>query len=59
LYATTANDYGLKKPSQATFQNVRHGVSQKFSTSFNRILFRDEGLNASITKSRIHDSLIP
>ncbi|KAL3769172.1 hypothetical protein ACHAWU_001240 [Discostella pseudostelligera] len=58
LYGTTANEYGLKKPSQATFQNVRNGVSQKFSKSFNRILFRDEGLNTSIPKSRIHDSLI-
>jgi hypothetical protein len=58
LYGTTTNEYGLKKPSQATFQNVRHGVSQKFSKSFNRILFRDEGLNTSIPKSRIHDSLI-
>lgn len=58
LYGTTANEYGVKKPSQATFQNVRHGVSQQFSKSFNRILFRNEGLNTSIPKSRIHDSLI-
>ena len=58
LYGTTANEYGLKKPSQATFQNVRHGVGQQFSKSFNRILFRNEGLNTSIPKSRIHDSLI-
>lgn len=57
LYGTTANEYGLKKPSQATFQNVRHGVTQQFSKSFNRILFRNEGLNTSIPKSRIHDSL--
>lgn len=58
LYSTTATEYGSKKPSLATFQNVRQGLSQKFSHSFNRTMFHDEGLNASITKSRIHDSLI-
>ncbi|KAL3799402.1 hypothetical protein ACHAW5_010074 [Stephanodiscus triporus] len=58
LYHTTASEYGAKKPSQATFQNVRHGLSQKFSHSFNRTMFHDEGLNASITKSKIHDSLL-
>jgi hypothetical protein len=58
LYHTTATEYGSKKPSLATFQNVRHGLSQKFSHSFNRTMFHDGGLNASITKSKIHDSLV-
>ncbi|KAL3810140.1 hypothetical protein ACHAXA_005289 [Cyclostephanos tholiformis] len=58
LYSTTATEYGSKKPSMATFQNVRQGLSQKFSHSFNRTMFHDEGLNTSIPKSRIHDSLI-
>jgi len=59
LYGTTANEYGLKKPSEATLPTARHGNSQKFSQSFNRTMFRDEGLNSSMTKSKIHDLLTP
>ena len=59
LYVTTANEYGRKRPTQATYQNVRHGMSQKFSQSFNRTMFRDEGLNSAMTRSNIHDSLTP
>jgi len=59
LYGTSANEYGLKKPSAATIPSVRHGMSQQFSQSFNRTMFRDEGLNASMTKSNIHDLLTP
>ena len=58
LYHTTATEYGSKKPSEATFQNVRHGLSQQFSQSFNRTMFHNEGLNAAITKSKVHDSLV-
>ena len=59
LYATTANEFGLRKPSAATYTTARYGLSQKFSQSFNRTMYRDEGLNASMTKSRIHDQLTP
>lgn len=59
LYATTANEYGLKRPMAATIPAARHGVSQRFSQSFNMTMFRDEGLNASMTKSNIHDMLTP
>ena len=60
LFVTTANEYGRKRPTQATYQNnVRHGMSQKFSQSFNRTMFRDEGLNSAMTRSNIHDSLTP
>ena len=58
LYSTTANEFGLKRPTQATYTNVRYGNSQKFSQSFNRTMFRDEGLTCSMTRSNIHDSLI-
>lgn len=58
LYHTTATEYGSKKPSEATFQNVRHGLSQQFSQSFNRTMFHNEGLNAAITKSKVHDLLV-
>lgn len=59
LYITEANEFGLRKPSEASYTTARHGVSQKFSQSFNRTMFRDEGLNASMTKSKIHDQLTP
>mmetsp|Transcript_24295 Transcript_24295/g.43524 ORF Transcript_24295/g.43524 Transcript_24295/m.43524 type:complete len:199 (+) Transcript_24295:29-625(+) len=59
LYGTSANEIGLKKPSSATYPTERHGMSQKFSQSFNRTMFRDEGLNSSMTKSNIHDLLTP
>lgn len=54
LYTTTSNEFGLKKPSAATFSNARQARSQKFSNSFNRMTFRDQGLNTSMTKSKIH-----
>lgn len=59
LYVTTANGYGSKPPTSATYTTERHGLSQKFSQSFNRTMFRDEGLNSSMTKSNIHDLLTP
>ncbi|KAL9182859.1 hypothetical protein ACHAXT_004138 [Thalassiosira profunda] len=59
LFGTTANEYGLKKPTSSTYPSVRHGLSQQFSQSFNRTMYRDEGLNAAITKSTVHDSLTP
>ena len=57
LYVTTANEYGHKKPTGATYQNVRFGVSQKFSRSFNNVMYKNEGLNSSMVTSKIHDSL--
>ena len=57
LYVTTANEYGHKKPTSATYQNVRFGVSQKFSRSFNNVMYKNEGLNSSMVTSKIHDSL--
>lgn len=57
LYGTTANEFGLRKPTEATQTTARYGLSQKFSQSFNRTMFSDEGLNASMTKSKIHDHL--
>jgi hypothetical protein len=59
LYVTEANEYGLRKPSQASYTTAKYGLSQRFSQSFNRTMFRDEGLNASMTRSKIHDHLTP
>ena len=51
LYSTTANSIGLKKPSIATYTSQRYARSQQFSKSFNRTMYRDHGLNMSLTKS--------
>jgi len=53
LYPTTSNDIGLKKPSKATYVLERHSRQQRFSNSFNGILYRDQGLNTSMHKSKI------
>ncbi|KAL7484957.1 hypothetical protein ACHAW6_010572 [Cyclotella cf. meneghiniana] len=59
LYTTESNELGLRKPSEASCTTSRYGLSQKFSQSFNKIMYRDEGLNASMTKSKVHDQLTP
>lgn len=57
LYTTTANEFGSKKPSQATLTKMRYMRSQSFSKSFNRIMFQDQGLNTSLSRSSVHDRL--
>lgn len=57
LFSTTANEFGSRKPTEASLTTARYGLSQKFSQSFNHTMYRDEGLNASVTKNRIHDHL--
>ncbi len=57
LYTTTANDIGLKKPSKATHTTTMYARSQCFSKSFNRIMFQDQGLNTSLTRSNVHERL--
>ena len=57
LYTTTSNDIGSKKPSQANFTRMRYSRSQNFSKSFNRIMFQDQGLNTSLTRSNVHEML--
>lgn len=59
LYVTTANQYGHKRPNAASVPSVRHGTSQRFSQSFNRTMFRDEGLKCTLSKSTVHDLLTP
>lgn len=45
LYTTTANVIGMKAPSVATYTAESHQRSQQFSKSYNRMMFRDHGLN--------------
>ena len=56
LYQTSANSIGSKKPSLATYTANRHPRKQAFSKSFNRKMFRDHGLNTSMTKSNVLDN---
>ncbi len=57
LFTTTSNDYGSKKPSKTTYTTMRYSRSQSFSKSFNRIMFQDQGLNTSLTRSNVHERL--
>lgn len=57
LYRTTSNDIGTKKPSIETFTDTKYSRSQNFSKSFNRIIFQDQGLNTSLTRSNVHERL--
>jgi len=49
LYSTTANVIGSKRPTMATHTAIKSARSQTFSRSFNRTMFRDTGLNVSLT----------
>ena len=57
LYTTTSNEFGSKKPSEATLTKMRYSRSQSFSKSFNRIMFQDQGLNTSLARSNVHERL--
>ena len=59
LYMTSANEYGSKKPSLATYTAVHYARSQEFSNSYNKKMFRDQGLNTSLTRSNVHEHLDP
>jgi hypothetical protein len=45
LYVTESNEFGKRKPQEATWNNKNYGLAQTFSKSFNNFMFRDEGLN--------------
>jgi len=57
VYTTTANEFGSKKPTVATCSGVRLSRSQTFSNSFNKTMFKNEGLNTSVTRSNVHEKL--
>lgn len=57
MYQTTNNQYGIQRPTVATFTADRLARSQAFSNSFNGIKFRDQGLNTSLVRSTVHNSL--
>jgi len=57
LYSTTANNYGIKQPTFATYNAKSLPKNQSFSKSFNNMMFRDLGLNTSMTKSNVHEQM--
>ena len=57
MYTTTSNQFGIQKPTVATFTADRRARSQQFSNSFNGVKFRDQGLNTSMIRSSVHNSL--
>ena len=59
LYATTQNEFGIKKPTAATYTTERIARDQKFSNSYNSQMPRDQGLNTSLTRSNVHTELDP
>ncbi|GMH75752.1 hypothetical protein TL16_g06862 [Triparma laevis f. inornata] len=59
LYATTQNEFGIKKPTAATYTTERLARNQAFSNSYNSQMPRDQGLNTSLTKSNVHTELNP
>lgn len=46
LFTTTSNDIGLVKPVEQLFTHVRFARNQSFSSQFNGIMYRDEGLRS-------------
>ena len=59
LYATTQNEFGIKKPTAATYTTERLARNQAFSNSYNSQMPRDQGLNTSLTKSNVQTELNP
>jgi len=59
LYSTTQNEFGIKKPTAATYTVERLARDQKFSNSYNSQMPRDQGLDCGMTKSTVHKELDP
>ena len=55
MYTTSAHDIGYKAPSAHEFPDKKFPVQNEFSSTFNGIQNRDQGLNCSITRNRIID----
>jgi hypothetical protein len=59
LYMTSSNDYGRKRPNPATYTSTRASKNQAFSSSFNKMMPRGNGLNTSLSRSKVHSLLDP
>ena len=55
MYTTSAHEIGSKAPSAHEFPDKKFPVQNEFSSPFNGIQNRDQGLNCSITRNRIID----
>lgn len=58
-YTTSANDYGLKRPTRATYVTERLSRPQGFSSGFNGIKPKNSSLNTTLSKSTVHKNLDP
>ena len=58
-YTTSANDYGIKKPTQATYVSERLSRPQGFSSGFNGVKPKNSSLNTTLSKSNVHKQLDP
>ena len=55
MYTTSAHEIGYKAPSAHEFPDKKFPVQNEFSSTFNGIQNRDQGLNCSVTRNRIID----
>jgi hypothetical protein len=58
-YTTAANDFGLKRPTQATYVADRLSRPQGFSNGFNGVKPKNSSLNTTVSKSTVHKQLDP
>ncbi|KAM3577131.1 hypothetical protein VYU27_001048 [Nannochloropsis oceanica] len=59
LYRTSQSVIGAHPPSVATVVTERYAIPQAFSSSVGNILFSDQSLNTTLTRSKVHRSLDP
>ena len=55
MYTTSAHEIGFKAPAAHEFPDKKFPVQNEFSSTFNGLQNRDQGLNCSVTKNRIID----
>lgn len=58
-YTTAANEFGFKRPTQATYVTERLSRPQGFSNGFNGIKPKNSSLNTTLSKSNVHKQLDP
>ena len=58
-YTTAANEFGLKRPTQATYVAERLSRPQGFSNGFNGVKPKNSSLNTTLSKSTVHKQLDP
>ena len=57
IYQTTSHMIGFKPPNDSEKNDKYLPQTNTFTSRFNGVLYRDHGLNTSITRSKVHDKL--